>query len=429
MYKRQGIERGSVSQPIYRNSRGLEVSGNIMKKLGFYTSVLENQIIFPSYIDSYISKTTVIPHVGFWKRYKENGVDYFLARSHIKFNLIEPINLEFGYDNQFIGNGFRSMILSDFAPPSLYLKLTTNIWKLNYTNLFKELTAEISTSGGIPNGNEVYPKKYLALHHLNLKINKNLDIGLFESVIFQRNDSMGMELNYLNPLIFYRAVEQNLGSPDNALLGLDFRWKIKKGLAIYGQLVLDELIVKEVFSGDGWWGNKQSGQFGIKYYNALGMKNLDLQGEFNIARPYMYSHTEGITNYSHYLQALAHPLGANFHEIVGVANYQISNKLKATAQLIYSKYGSDTTGTNYGKGILLANANRPQDYDNKIGQGFETKLLLADLNFSYQLRSGLFIDLRQVIRKEKTQDLGIDLNTYFMNLGIRMHIGRSNFHF
>ncbi|MFK7899797.1 MAG: hypothetical protein AB8B61_03460, partial [Cyclobacteriaceae bacterium] len=279
---------------LYRNARGIEVYGSIMKKVGFYTSVTENQVIFPSYINNRIGLNAVIPGEAFWKRFNSNGVDYFNAAGYISFQLLEPIQLQFGYDKQFIGNGYRSLILSDYSAPMAYLKLTTNLWKFSYTNLFTEMTADITTSGGVPNGTALFSKKYMAFHHLNLHIGKKLDVGVFESIIFSREDSLGnggFELGYLNPLIFYRSVEQNLGSEDNAILGLDFKWNFAKQFSLYGQLVLDELVVKEVLAGNGWWGNKQSGQIGMKYINSFGIDGLDLQGEVNIVRPYMYSHT------------------------------------------------------------------------------------------------------------------------------------------
>ena len=426
-----GRESGTHGGSLYRNSRGFEAFGDIVGKLGFYTSVTENQVIFPTYISNYMENNNVIPGEAFWKEFGDRGVDYFHARGHIAFNLLEPIQLQFGYDRQFIGNGIRSLILSDFSPPSLYLKLTTDVWRISYTNLFRELTADILTSGGVPIGNNTFSKKYMALHHLNIHISKKLDIGLFESVIFQRNDSTGVELNYLNPLIFYRSVEQNLGSPDNALLGFDFKWNFARKFSAYGQLVLDELVVKEVLSGNGWWANKQAGQLGLKYYDALGIEGLDLQGELNIVRPYMYTHTESSTSYTHYRQALAHPMGANFYEMMGVVNYKPLSKFSAKGVLLYSKFGADTATSNYGGNLLLNNADREEgsDYGNKIAQGVTTKLLLLDLTLSYKIRNNWFIDLRQVVRDVSSQDESAEMRSYIIDLGIRLHIGRNNYHF
>jgi len=425
-----GKESGTYDGSLYRNSRGVEVFGDILNKVGFYTNVTENQIIFPSYVMThYIDKGTVIPGEAFWKKFGDHGVDFFHARGHISFNLLEPIQLQFGYDRQFIGNGIRSLILSDFSPPSLYLKLNTQVWRISYTNLFRELTSDIFSSGGVPIGNNTFPKKYMALHHLNIHVSKKLDIGMFESIIFQRNDSSGLELNYLNPLIFYRSVEQNLGSPDNALLGFDFKWNFAPKFSAYGQLVLDELVVKEVLSSSGWWANKQSGQLGLKYYDALGIHGFDLQGELNVVRPYMYSHTESATSYTHYRQALAHPLGANFYEVMGVASYKPLSKFSAKGVLLYSTFGADTANANYGSNLLLDNADREKDYENSIAQGLRSNLLLLDLTLSYKIRNNWYVDVRQVFRKLNSQSELLEASSYLINVGIRLHVGRQHHYF
>ena len=78
---------------------------------------------------------------------------------------------------------------------------------------------------------------------------------------------------------------------------------------------------KEFIGFNGYWANKQSYQFGVKSYNSFGIKNLFLQGEFNLVRPYMYSHWSGESNYGHYNQPLAHPWGGNFYEIIARAQY------------------------------------------------------------------------------------------------------------
>ena len=61
-------------------------------------------------------------------------------------------------------------------------------------------------------------------------------------------------------------------------------------------------------------------QEGIVFY---GIKNLTLQGEFNTVAPSTYEIKDNsYQNYDHYNQPLAHPLGNNFNEIVGIVNYK-----------------------------------------------------------------------------------------------------------
>lgn len=396
-----GLERGDVSQTQYFNSRGVEVRGMISKKIGFYTFFTDNQALFPTYVTNEITRLNAVPNEGFYKRgLGENKVDFLTARGYLTFDVVKNVSLQFGHDKNIVGPGYRSLALSDYSSNYLFLKLNTNVWKLNYQNIFGQLTAEVLNADGLR------PKKYFAMHHLSVNISKNFNIGLFETIMFARNDTVNtngssgnFDLNYLNPIIFYRSAEQQLGSPDNALLGMDFKWNFLKHFSLYGQVVIDELVISEVRSGKGWWANKQAGQLGLLYIDALGVDNLDLRGEVNVVRPYMYRHNFKYRNFTNYNQALAHPTGANFYEFIGVARYQPAKRVNLTAKLLYTRYGADSTSTNWGKDIFT-NQTFQQEFGNKIAQGISTNLLYADFNISYQLRHNMFIDLQATLRQE-----------------------------
>src|SRR5690606_978165 len=262
--------------------------------VGFYTFLSDNQARLPSYVQDYQSQYWVVPHEGFWKSFKNGGVDFLSARGHISFEATKHINLQLGYDRFFIGNGFRSLIMSDFAPSSMFFKGAVKVWKLNYLFSINQMEAY---APGSPNGSsardEGYPDKFVAFHHLSVNIGKKLNLGVFETVIFSPDDTLnigGFRWNYLNPIIFFRAIEQQNGSSDNVILGFDFKWNLLKGISLYGQFVLDEFVLKNIRDGNGWWANKFGIQAGAKYVDAFGIDNLDLQGEVNVMRPYTYSH-------------------------------------------------------------------------------------------------------------------------------------------
>jgi len=164
-----------------------------------------------------------------------------------------------------------------------------------------------------------------------------------------------------------RALEQQNGSLDNALLGLDAKWNFLGHFSLYGQFVFDELKVEEFFKNPGWWGNKFSYQLGLKYIDVLNVSNLDLQLEYNWARPYTYTHSTIYSNYANYRQPVAHPLGANFREFIAVARYQPWPRLSLTAKLFAANYGLDSADTNYGKEILKDYTTRVSD-EGKAGK-------------------------------------------------------------
>lgn len=421
-----GLGREGGEDNLFVNTRGVTVRGMINKKVGFYSYLGENQMRFPSYVRRWMSDDRfVVPGEGFWKDFKSNGVDFFTARGYISFDAAGFINFQFGHDRQFIGNGYRSLILSDFANNYLFLKINTQVWRLNYTNLITELRADAPGNSGGSFANVDFPKKYMAFHRLGINVTDQLNLGVFETIIFgQPNNTAGtsFELDYLNPIIFFRAIEQSGGSRDNAILGADINWNFLQRFSFYGQLVFDEFLLNEVRSGSGWWGNKLAYQIGLKYIDALGIKNLDLQLEGNIARPYTYAHQSLYTSYSHYRQPLAHPLGANFKELVAIARYQPVPRLRLTGKLIAASYGTDADSTNYGGNILLSYNDREMDFNNEIGQGIATDLMYLDFTASFQLKHNLFIDLHQVFRRLDSALPTLNEDNNITSVSIRLNI-------
>lgn len=428
LYLSAGRDGNSGSSPFI-NTRGAQIRGSIDGKIGFYSSIEESQVVFPKYVQDYIADRGVIPNEAFWKKFGDHGVDFFTARGYFTLNASKHIALQFGYDKNFVGNGYRSLLLSDFSAPSTFLKIQTKVWRIQYTNLYTELVADAPFSSFGSNGTAEFPKKFLTAHHLSVNVTDNFNIGIFEAIIFNRGDSTGtaFEWNYLNPIIFYRSIEQYTGSPDNALFGFDWKWNITKGVQFYGQGLLDEMVISELRAGNGWWGNKFSIQAGGKYYNAFGISNLDLQVEYNVSRPFTYSHESIFTNYAHYRQPLAHPLGANFKEAVFIARYQPIPKLYLSGKFIASQYGTDPTGQNLGADILKDYTARTQEYGNTLGQGISNDQLFADLTASYMLKHNLFIDLRHIYRKRDRSDPALTSTTNFSSIAIRLNVAGRDF--
>lgn len=405
---------------ITNNTRGIEIRGMIDRKVGFYTFVGENQSVLPMYVQEDVDNNKVVPHEGFWKTFKENGVDYFQARAYIDFNISKHIYMQFGNDRTFTGNGYRSFILSDYAPPNFYLRANVKVWKLNYRYQLNRMAADARTSG-----NQRYPEKFMVHHHASFNIGKKLNIGIFESVVFSPKDSINnntFDLSYLNPVIFYRAIEQQFGSSDNALLGLDIKWNAFRGVSFYGQLVLDEFLLDEIKAGDGWWANKYAIQTGVKYIDAFTVSNLDVQAEFNVVRPYTFSHYSQYGSYSNYRQPIGHPLGANFSEWVGIVRYQPIARLNLIAKVFYADIGRDDVGQNWGSDILKNSNTREQEYGNTIGQGNANTILFADFTASYMLKHNFFIDVKQIVRNSKSDLPAYNSNTSLTSVALRWNM-------
>lgn len=432
-----GAGKDSESDDLmFINTRGVEVRGMLDKKIGFYMYLAENQSRLPSYVASTVRDSAsvgyypVIPHEGFWKTFKDNqGYDFFQARGYISFEATRHFNLQFGHDRFFFGNGQRSLIFSDHAPPALFLKGNIRVWKMNYLFMLNRMVADVRGNASGLTSSGKYPDKFVALHHLSINIGKKLNVGVFESVVFNSTDSTSFEWSYLNPVIFYRAIEQQFGSSDNVILGMDFKWNVFKGVSLYGQFVLDEFVLDNIKEGNGWWANKFGVQAGIKYFNAFGVSNLDLQAETNIVRPYTYSHGTPYGSYSNYLQPIAHPLGANFKEVIGIARYQPLPRLSLTGKLIMTQVGRDTTTMNWGSDILKNNISREDDFGNKIVQGVKNDIFLATFTASWQLKHNIFIDASVVIRKSESPVPLYNTNTAITSLALRWNIPQRLYEF
>lgn len=413
-----------TSELKFINSRGIELRGGIDEKVGFYFYATDNQAKLPDYVSDRVAQANnVLPGEGRVKPFKETGIDYLNARGYIGFNATKHIAVQFGQDKIFIGDGLRSLIWSDNAKDFLFLKLNTNVWKINYQNIF----AGLANYDGSFVFDSLLEKKYAAMHHLNVKFSENFTFGLFESVIFDRIDSTGknrgFDLNYLNPIIFYRAVESGLGSPDNVLLGANWKWNFLNRFSFYGQFVLDELLVGEFIKNTGWWGNKNALQLGLKYIDAFNIDYLDLHYEFNTVRPYTYAYEDNGSSFTHYNQAIAHPLGANFSEHIIRGWYQFAPKIVLQNTFINAVYGSDTAGSNWGGNIFANYLDYEQEYENHTGQGIKNSLLLNDLVISWQFWHNVFLEGRCIYRKNDAVLNQFDTDELFIGVGVRMNAG------
>ncbi len=373
----------------YNNTRSIHINGAIGKNLSFSTSFYESQGRFADYVNRYAESIrpdggnpAIIPGRGIAKDFNGNAYDYPVAEAYISYTPTKHFNFQFGRGKNFIGDGYRSLFLSDVASPYPYFKVTTTFWKIKYTNLLmwmQDVRPELTVDGA-------YKQKFMAMHYLDWNVTKKLNLGFFETVIWDDTNNRGLDVNYLNPLIFYNSIEFSTGSrAGNTLLGVSLKYKLKNML-FYSQFLLDDFKVSEMTKNNGWWGNKNGIQLGVKYYNAFNIKNLFLQAEYNSVRPYTYSHDELNYNFGHDNQPLAHLWGANFREFIGIANYSI-DRLYANVKIVVGKKGFDfnngTDNFSYGGNVFADNDNRVSDYGNNIGQGNKATIFIGDFQTGY----------------------------------------------
>jgi hypothetical protein len=375
----------------YVNTRGIRLEGGLGESLNFTTTIFESQGRFADYFNRYAESikasggnVAVIPGIGIAKRFKDDAYDFPLAEANLSYTPGKFLNLNLGYGRNFIGDGYRSLLLSDGASPYPFVKINTSFWKIKYTNIYtwlKDVRPEVTVDG-------TYATKFMAAHYLSWNVTKKWNMGFFESVVWTNQNNRGFDMSFVNPIIFYRSVEFASSSRSgNAMLGLTTKYKWNNQINFYGQFLLDEFALADMKAGNKSWRNKYGYQLGVKYFNALNIHNLMLQLEYNNVRPYVYSHSEPLTNYGHNNQSLGHQWGGNFREFIAIARYH-KGRYFADAKLTYGKRGLDfdtaDNNLNYGGNIYKDyEEDRPFDTGVEIGQGNTTTVLIADLQAGY----------------------------------------------
>lgn len=363
---------------------GLDIKTALGKKWSGQFSFLADNSQYPEHI----SQLLAFQNAGQGYGYTKDGQAMYY-QGNITFTPDDVFTLQAGMGKNFIGDGHRSLFLSDYANSYPYLKVTANIWKVKYMALYTNYQ-DIRFSNGSYND---YRQKFSTVHYLSYNATKWLNIGFFESIIWQAQEDnyyRGYEISYMNPIIFLRPVEYHQGSADNALLGGSLKIKIKKKNIIYSQLLLDEFLLAELRANKGWWGNKYGVQLGFKSYDFLGLKNLKVQGELNLVRPFTYSYFQEasslntLQNYGHFNSPLAHPLGANFNEALGQITYA-KKRWIVEAMSSLASVGFDTNNFSIGQNIYQPYNNREKDYGYNVAGGLNTKIMNNSFKVSYVL--------------------------------------------
>ncbi len=414
----------------YNNTRGITIQGGLGNKFSFYTSFFESQGRFAQYYNQYAEsikaadEAAIVPGRGIAKAFKDGGYDYPVAEAYLSYTPFKFLNVQFGHGKNFIGDGYRSLFISDVATPHPFLKLNTTFWKIKYTSTWmwlRDVRPEVEVDGA-------YMPKYMATHFLSWNVSKRLNVGFFESVIWNNANNRGFDINYLNPIIFFRAIEFETGQDaGNALLGLSGKYKLNDNMNLYGQFILDEFSLSDMSGGEKSWKNKFGYQLGFKYYHAFEVKNLMLQTEYNRVRPYTYSHNTVVLNYGHSNQSMAHLWGSNFSEFVLIGRYHYKRWF-GNAKMVIGTRGLDfnngVDNYSYGGDIYRNYNERPFDTGVEVGQGNKTTTFFSNLQVGYVINPAtnlkIFTDVTfRDFNPEAQTATALKSNTVWFNIGIR----------
>lgn len=351
----------------YRTGAGLQWQGYFKDKWSIHLAGVQG---------IYDGDSSYSPRAYFnWK----NGATsiYTDIRSRLSFSPNKIFNFQTGIDHNFIGEGSRSLFISDYGNPYPFGMIRATFWRLQYSVLYQFMRE------GTP-GN--WNPKFASSHHISFNPARWLNIGVFETVIFNPRDTLlnrGFDVEYLNPVVFYRPQEFSVGSSDNVLLGVDATAQYKY-FTFYSQFIIDEFLLSEIRARSGWWANKFGGQLGVKANFKKNHHRFFARTELNFVRPYTYAHLNDKLNHGNQGRPLAHPYGANFAEVLAEVRWAKAH-WRGQFFVNYAQRGRDLDTLNFGTDIYTPYINRSDEFGNFIGQGVATNSWLIRFRIARKL--------------------------------------------
>ena len=374
--------RGTVDTfDYFRNTRGFEIYGYLGKKLFYYTKFLENQAVFPGYLNQYINERVVVPGEGWWKPFGYLGRDYSYASGYLVFVPEKWVEFRLGHYKNFLGSGYRSLLLSDnsFVYPQFNIIFRRGHWQ--FVNIWTEFYS--------------FRTRYYFYHYSkNATFNilsysaKHAEVSLFQAVMWQTSDYRSY-VHHFPALFFFPVLAvpvYGLDSRHNALVGMDFNFRFKTYLA-YGQMFVDKLDLRQPLMSSS---NRYGWQLGVRSYdvflNRVRWLNLQFLAEINYVRPYTYQSEYWNQEYSNYNQPLAHPLGSGFMEKVfglklNLLNFSVGYRLTQALTASCTTVPCANTGTD------IFNHGQPSFATVKTPEFFDTKIVYSNFSLSVNLHA------------------------------------------
>ncbi|MEO6305229.1 MAG: hypothetical protein ABIP51_18865 [Bacteroidia bacterium] len=389
----------TLNRKLSTNTRGFIGSGYVGTKVYFETMFAENQSVFPNYVSNAANVSLVVPGQGRWKTFKVTGYDYAFSSGFVSIQPLKNLNIQVGHGKHKIGNGYRSLLLSDNAFNYPYARITQQWFKgrVSYTNIYAALmNLDSASKHPTPNAERLFQKKAASFQYLSINVSKFLNIGFFQGMIWHAADDRNkqdLSWQYFNPVIYSNLPQYQLNNKNNILIGGDIKIKITDKLNIYGQVMADDM------SNTKQHGNGIGYQAGINYFDGFGVKNLFLQAEFNNVNENSYVSPLGATtnqSYSQYNQNLAFTPGSG-KELIVIGDYKwkrffvnlkynyqnllLNGDYLYTNQLINAKVGY-LINPSYNFNVNIGITSRAQNFNNFTNLNNQTNYIYLGIRTS-----------------------------------------------
>ncbi|PWK78846.1 hypothetical protein LX99_01299 [Mucilaginibacter oryzae] len=393
----------SNSKTTNLNTRGFQLGGTVGDKFSFYSSGFENSAKFVSYYNDYVNNNVFVPGQAYARHYNgqpQNSQDWSYVTAILSYSPTQKLNITLGEDKMFIGDGYRSVLLSDFAANMPLLRVTADLGPVRYMIAWAYLQdSKLEKYDSFGNNR----RKWALFHYIDWSITKRASLGFFNALITPEADAKGnkygFDANFVNPLFFSGSLSRGGDVKDNIILGFNAKYKILDKTALYGQFVLDKVKNNDLgisaSNTNGW-------QAGVRGADLFGLKHLNYLFEFNTVNPYTYASDRVLTNYGFYGDPLAHPLGANFREMLGILNYSVG-RFDFQGQINYAKYGLDANKPDNNGKVINKLFIPSGNVKGIVGQGLSTQLYYGEGTVAYILnpKYNLRFELGALYRQEK----------------------------
>ena len=405
---------------LLQSAIGIRAQGVFNDKISFGLGLYTSQSEFPAYVDAFIqSRANVIPGQNTGSLNSNGRYTYSHLDAHFTYVPNKHILLSTGYGKQFIGDGYRSLFLSDNSFNYPFIRLQARFWKFTYNVIYSKYVNTTKIDGK-------YQAKYSATHLLGINLGKKWQIGLFDNILWLGTDSnnqRGFDVQYLSPIIFMRTVEFALGAPDNAMLGFTFKYNAFKKGYIYGQVGLDDIYISLSRQNHQQnYHNKYALQLGIWNYDIFRVKGLTHRLEWNAVRPYTYGHEKVAQNYTHFNQALADPFNANFHEFISILQYN-HQRWYALMENLLTLRGEKPPGQTFNNGEdLWGGQDSIPLLGSKTLQGIKHTYLFNKISFGYLLNPKNRLSLQADLIYRSQSYTGVKQSELYFSIGIKTNL-------
>ena len=397
----------TIQRRMFQNTRGILIEVDLLDNFSFSTSFYENQSRVPTYESDYYNQigelypagdslyhtqNAVIPGGARTKIFSNDGYDYAYAIGSMSYTPSKSIRLSAGNNSQFVGDGHRSILLSDNSIIAPYYRVD---WAINDKFNFVFMRSRLLNLLRRPSSGSVeayYESKGYSVNYLTYKPTEWANISLFEGSIWNRGDSITSTNShplYYNPIPIISGLILNNKNEVSSLLGINTGVQLTSNHRIYGQVAINN------FDTD-----KIAFQLGYRGYRFFGLNDLMLQVEYNNVPNEFYSNTNPRMNYVHYNLPLAHTKGNGFQEFILRGNYEYK-RIYLDFKAVY--YITE----NYSSSSLLPIYNSPNTTSEK------SLITTTEAGYRFNRKLNLCLFGAATIRKTNTA------NTNFFNIGIR----------